>query len=130
MFKLFTSRTLGVDYIPAKLTVLSVSWLNRQFKAVAVHHGVVEGTWEHPGDVESADGFEGAIREAVQKTGYRGSKVSLLLAHPRLVQQVVDVPPAKSANLTKIIGRQAQLQKTFTGEAVWAYQPSLPGKSA
>ena len=129
MIELISSRMRGANNISSKLTILSVSWLNKQFKAIAVHHGVVEGTWERPGDVESADEFEVLIREAVQQTGYRGSNVSLLLAHPRLVQQLVDVPPAKGANLNKIIERQALKQSVLEFKDAAEKAAARPGTS-
>jgi len=66
-------RKLGASAIPAHLTTLSVSWLNGQFKAVAVHRGAIEGTWENPVEAEDPANFEALVREAIQKTGFRGS---------------------------------------------------------
>ena len=128
MFNLRLKRRLGENAIPAHLTTLSVSWLNNQFKAVSVHRGVVESTWERPGETDGAANFENFIREAVQQTGYRGQTVSLILSHPRLVQQLVDVPPVKGAALQKVIQRQAQQQKVFSGDAAWASQTCPAGK--
>src|SRR5678815_981313 len=96
------------DAIPAQATVLSVSWLNRQVKAVAVHRGVIEGTWECPREVEPGSSFDAILREAVQQIG--------------------DLPPAKGAVLDKLIQRQTQQQKFFPGEAAWACQPSVSTK--
>lgn len=124
-----TARSRPVE-IPRGLTTLSVSWLNGQFKALAVQRGVVEGTWERPGELEGTGNFEALLREAVQKTGYHGLTVSLLLAHPRLVQQLVEVPPVKGSALKKVIHRQAQQQKMFDGEAACAFQPSLSDKGS
>src|SRR5215471_18225748 len=106
MLSLLRHRHLGANSIPAHLTSLSVSCLNNQFKAVAVHHGRVEGTWERPGESDGVGNFDAFLREAVEHTGYRGHTVSLVLAHPRLVQQLIDVPPVKSAALEKLILRQ------------------------
>jgi hypothetical protein len=117
------------DAIPSGLTTLSVSWLNGQFKALAVHRGVVRGTWERTGDIEDAAQFAALLREAAQQTGYHGQTVTLLLAHPRLAQQVVDVPPVKGTALQRILQRQVQQQKIFVGEAAWVCQNSLSGKS-
>lgn len=130
MLKISPSQRSRPAEIPRGLTTLSVSWLNGQFKALAVHRGVVDGTWERPGEIEGTGNFESLLREAVQKTGYRGLTVSLLLAHPRLVQQLVEVPPVKGAAMQKVIHRQAQQQKMFDGEAAWAYQTSLTGKGS
>src|SRR5437868_3086682 len=129
MLDFISSRKLAGTAIPAHLTTLSISWLNSQFKAVAVHRGKVEGSWESPDAGEANGNFETLIREAVRQTGYRGQTISLLLAHPRLVQQLVDVPPVKEGALRKIIQRQAQQQKMFPGEAAWACQSSFSGKS-
>jgi hypothetical protein len=54
----------------------------------------------------------------------------LLLGHPRLVQQVLDVPPVKSASLRKILQRQAQQQKMFAGDATWTSQRASVSKDA
>src|SRR5258708_36925913 len=120
MLNLTRSRKISTGAIPAHLTTLSVSWLNGQFKAVAIHRGAPEGTWENPAQAEAGAVFEVLLRQAVEKTGFRGQTVSLLLAHPRLVQQDVDVPPVKGAALNKILQRQAQQQKKFPGEPAWA----------
>ena len=128
MLNLGRSRKLSASSIPAHLTMLSASWLNGQFKAVAVHRGAVEGTWENPSEAEATANFEPLLREAVQKTGFRGQTVSLVLAHPRLMQQLVDVPPVKGAALKKVLQRSAQQQKLFPGEAAWSLQSSPSDK--
>src|ERR1041385_8778617 len=94
MLKIIRSGKLGGNAIPAQLTTLSISWLNNQFRAVAVHRGVPEGTWENLEATEINGNFEALIAEAVKK----------------------------------IIQRQAQQQKIFSGEAAWACQNSLSGK--
>ena len=116
--------------VPPSVTTLSVSWLNGQFKAVAVQRGVIEGTWEHAGEIEGTQHFEELIREAAKATGYRGTTISLLLAHPRLTQQLVETPPLRGPNLTKFVSRQAQQQKMFEGEATWAFQSAVSGRES
>lgn len=116
--------------VATNVTTLSVSWLNGQFKAVAVVRGVVEGTWEKPEEVEGTQFFEELLREAVKETGYRGTTVSLLLAHRRLTQQLIETPPLKGLPLQKFIQRTAQQQKMFEGEAAFAYQPAVSGKDS
>jgi hypothetical protein len=131
MLKLKTAHKRGVDTIPSNVTTLSVSWLNNQFKAVAVHRGRVTGTWERPGiETNAAGDFETFIREAVRQTGYHGQTVSLVLAHSRLVQHMVDVPPVKWAALSKVIQRQAAQQKFFPGEAACASQMLASAKKS
>lgn len=130
MLKVTPGAKARAAVIPANLTALSVSWLNGQFKALAVHRGAVDGTWERPGEMEGSGNFESLVREAVEETGYRGHTVSLLLGHPRLAQQMTDVPPVQGFALTKLVQRQAQQQKMFDGEAAWAYQEAVSGKGS
>jgi hypothetical protein len=130
MLSLAKKRKLGGGSIPANLTTLSVSWLYGQFKALSVHRGVIESSWERPGTTEGPEHFDAFIREAVHQTGYRGQSVTLVLGHPRLVQQLVDLPAVKGKKLQKVIQRQAKQQKMFPGEATWASQACPPGKAA
>ncbi len=127
MLQLTHSTKARTAAVPTNVTTLSVSWLNGQFKAVAVQRGVIEGTWEHPGEVEGTQNFEQLIRDAVKETGFRGTTVSLVLAHPRLTQQLVETPPIRGPALAKFVARQAQQQKMFEGEAAAAYQPAVSG---
>src|SRR5207245_743034 len=127
MFSLRQPPEFAANEIPPHLTTLSVSWLNNQFKAVAIHRGQIEGAWECPNPSDGA-GFEALIREAIEQTEYPGHAGSLLLAHPRLVQQLVEVPPVKGLALKKILRRVAHQQKMFSGEAVCACQGSPAGK--
>jgi len=130
MLRLAKKNKAVLAAIPSHLTTLSVSWLNNQFKAVAVHRGQIEATWERPGSTEGPEHFDAFIREAVHETGYRGQTVSLVITHPRLAQQLVDLPPIKGKKLQKVIQRQARQQKMFPGEASWASEPCPPGKVA
>lgn len=118
----------GGKTVAGHVTTLSVSWLNNRFTAVAFHRGVIDRTWECPQPVEGTQHFEDLIRQAVQNTGYRGQTVSLLLAHPRLVQQFIELPPTQGQSLNKLVARQAAQQKAFTGEAAFVYQVLPPGK--
>jgi len=129
MLSLVKKRKLGAGAIPSNVTTLSVSWLNNQFKAVAVHRGNVVGSWERPGETDGPDRFDSFVREAGQQTGYKGQSVSLVLAHPRLVQQLIEVPPVKGHALEKVIQRQAQQQKMFTGDAAFTSQLSPSDKT-
>jgi hypothetical protein len=47
-----------------------------------------------------------------------------------LTQQLVETPPLRGWNLRRFLDRQARQLKTFTTEAVFSYQPTLPTKNA
>ena len=110
------------------MTTLSISWLNNQLVARSIYRGVLQGSWESALPAEGEPDLAGLIREAMQKTNYSGTTVSLLLAHTRLAQQLVDVPTVSNSGLVKIIQREAQLQKSFAEEAAWTFQKSLTVK--
>ncbi len=104
---------------------LSVSWLGKRFRALAIHRGQIQSAWECPDPVEGTHRFTELLERAVATTGYSGETVSLVLAHPRLAHQLVEVPPAKGAELTKLLERAAQQQSgpLFTTKASWSAYP-------
>jgi hypothetical protein len=111
-------------------TILCLSWLNGQFKAMAVHRGIVSNKWEAPQPVEELADFPALLNEAVEKTGYSGANVALVLAHPRLTHQLVETPPAKGWLLERFLTRRVTQLKTFESDAVYSYEPTPATKGA
>ncbi len=129
---MITLRSRGAPRrsLSAQHTTLSVSWLRKQFRAVAIHRGQIAGTWESPEPVEGTDHFPELLHKAVEATGYHGSTVTLVLAHQHLVHLLIEVPPVKRNLLARVVNRQAQQQRLFPGEAVWSIEPAeTPPKS-
>lgn len=118
----------GESKIPQNVTTLSISWLNNQFVAQSIHRGKVEGSWEMAFTPDVEPDFADLVREAVQKTRYHGTTVSLLLANAKLAQQLIEVPPVSGGDLIKVIQREAQQQQFFHGDAAWSFQTSLTVK--
>jgi hypothetical protein len=112
-------------------TILCLSCLNGQLKAVAFQRGSPPRTWERPAPVDDFGSFAAVVKEAVEKTGYTGQQVAIVLAHARLNDQIMEVPPRiKGWTLDRFLQRRAQRLKTFEGEAVWSRQPALPTKNS
>jgi len=111
-------------------TLLSVSWLNGHVRAVAVHHGKAVAAWEKPDVVADVNEFGSVLTEAVSKTGYDGVQVGMVVAHPRLAQQLVETPALKRSKLKWFLYHRAKRLKSFDADAVWSYQTALPTKSA
>ena len=130
MLNFFSRRNLIGGGIPANRTVLSVSWLGNQFSAVAVQRGRVAGTWQRSDASTELGEFGAMVREAADRTGYKGDEVSLVLAHPRLVQNLADLPPVKGKALKSLIQRQAMQQNLFSGQAAWAAGASRTSRAA
>jgi hypothetical protein len=118
----------GESKIPQNVTTLSISWLNNQFVARSIHRGRVEGTWEMAFAPDVEPDFAELLREAVAKTRYHGTTVSLLLTNTKLAQQLVEVPPVTGGDLIKVVQREAQQQQFFHGDAAWTFQTSLTVK--
>jgi len=111
-------------------TLLCISWLNGQFKAMSVHKGVVSRKWEASQPADDLGSFPALLNEAVEQTGYNGTNVALALMHPRLTHQLVETPPAKGWLLERYLSRRIAQLKTFEGEAVWSYEPTPATKGA
>ncbi|MDH7501780.1 MAG: hypothetical protein QHJ82_03565 [Verrucomicrobiota bacterium] len=140
----------GAERLSTQRTVLSLSWIDGAVRALAVHKGVVEGSWECPDTVADAAGFGAVLRLAVAHTGYKGTAVSIALAHPRLSQQLLATPPIMRRSLmsclerqvqmllylgvppdfqpalARYIERQVQSLKSFDGEAAWCFEYTVP----
>lgn len=109
-------------------TTLAVSWLNGQFAALAVQRGQVTGRWvclEVNGALAELPKY---LKEAVQRTGYRGTTMQLVLAHPRLSQLWLEVPETGGAAVQRFLQRQAQQAKSFEGKAAFSFQPTIAAK--
>src|SRR5437667_702351 len=111
-------------------TVLTLSLLNERLSATAVHRDEVAGTWQRAEPVADLADFASVLREAVQQTGYTGTAVTVVLAHQRLAQQLVESPPVKGRNLKYFLQNRAKQLKPFPSEAAWSYQPTLPTRNA
>lgn len=144
----------GVERLPTHQTTLCVSWLDGHVRALAVHKGIVEGFWESPDAVMDAAGFAAMLRQAVVNTDYKGTSVTVTLAHPKLGQQLLSVPPLGGTGLTRFVERhiqsilylglppdlqptlvryvqrQAQHLKAFDGDAAWCFEHAMPASGA
>ncbi len=110
--------------------LLCVSWLNGQLKAVAMQRGSAAGTWDRPDSLPDFAALAPVIAEAAAMTRPEGRHVAMVLAHPRLSHQVLEVPPAKGRTLDRIFERSVRTLKTFTGDPAWAAQPAMPTKNS
>ena len=54
--------------------------------------------------------------------------MALALTHPRLIDQIVEVPPVKGWKLQRLLQRRARSSKAFVGEAAWSHQSALATK--
>jgi hypothetical protein len=105
---------------------LCVSLLGGQFKAVALRKGAFDSRWEYPLAVDDMVLARAVLRDALLNTGAEGKSITVVLAHPRLIDQVVEVPPVKHRMLDRLLQRRAEGMKTFTGDVAWSRQGAIP----
>lgn len=108
--------------------LLSISALTGQLKVGVVRQGTVLRSWESPLPAHDYAEYVGALKQAIPKTLSEARQAVLVLTHPQLSHTVVEMPPARGWTLARLLERQAQKLKAFTGEAVWSCQPALPLK--
>lgn len=109
---------------------LCLSLLNGQFKAAAMRKGAIAATWERAEPLEDLAGLAAVLREAGERTRPASRRVALVLAHPRLSHQIVEVPPARGWAVERFLERRVQTIKPFDGQAAWSSQPALPTRNA
>lgn len=107
---------------------LGISLLNGELKAASIGQGSGMDTWESSASADDLAALGAVLAEAAQKTGANGRQASIVLAHPRLIDRVIEIPPAKGWKLDRLLHRRAQATKAFLGEAAWSRQEALPTK--
>lgn len=113
----------------ANATTLGVSWLNNVLQVVAYEKAAVTGTWSSALSPDDVGDLGDLLREAVKQTGFSGNTLSMVLANPKLVQQLIDAPPAKGAALEAYVQRQVDQQKSQDGALAWVSQPRAHSKT-
>lgn len=114
---------------PRNLTTLGFCWLHGRVGAVAIQRGELIGTWHREDAPDDLARLGELVREAARATEYRGSTVSLMLAHPRLAHQLIETAPAKGAALEGMVKRQVERAKTFDGAAAWSFETTAGSKN-
>jgi len=109
-------------------SLFCVSWLNGHVKAAAVERGSIVASWERPVMVADFSGFNTVLSEALENTRRGAKQMVMVVAHPRHIQEVLEVPGVKGGMLAKFLRRRVLVLKTFEGEASWAWQTALPTK--
>jgi hypothetical protein len=109
---------------------LSMSLLGGEIKAVSTSRGRAGVQWAGRVLEDEFEGFAEAVREAGARTQAVGRQVAVVLAHSRMSDQPVAVPPVNGRMLDKLLERQAQSVKAFQGEVVWSRQAAVPTKQS
>jgi len=112
-----------------KNNFLALSILNGQVRGVFTRRGNVQASYDGPESLADLTGLAPVLREASAKTGSDAKQLTIVIADPRLSDQLVEIPQIRGATLTRLLERQAQKLKAFPAEAVWSAQPALPIKN-
>jgi len=111
-----------------KKTILGVSLIHGQFRALAVVKGTTTGSWVRPDPIESFDHLGGVMAEAVRATNFPGNRVGFLVEDSSCVHQYHLVPPMKTVDMELYLSRMADQEKACGGPAVWRYRKALAGR--
>lgn len=111
-----------------KKTILGVSLIHGQFRALAVEKGQTSKTYEHPGLVRSADELCFALQKALLATQFSGRLVGFLLEDSNMLHQYHLVPPMAQSDLEQYLERMVNQDKPFPEAAVWRYRQAVRGR--
>ena len=78
---------------PFKKTMLGVSLIHGQFRALAVVKGQTVGNWVCPDPIHSFAHLGEVLAEAIRETNFPGNRVSFLVEDLSCVHQYHLVPP-------------------------------------
>jgi hypothetical protein len=107
---------------------LGISILNDALKAAAAGRDGGMETWESPASAANLNALGPLLGAAAQRYPAGGKSIALVLAHPQLTDQVVEIPHVRGWKLARLLERLAQSAKAFSDEAAWSSQPALPTK--
>src|SRR6188474_2952805 len=107
---------------------LCISCLNGEWTAAGFRKGVPANLWQSPASIDDFATSAAVFRESFAQVRPDGRMVGMVLAHPRLTDQVVDVPPVKGWKLKKFLDRRVHQIKAFEGDAAWSHQRAMPVK--
>jgi len=111
-----------------KKTMLGVSLIHGQFRALAVVKGQTVGNWVCPYPITSFDHLSEVLAEAIRETNFSGNRVSFLVEDLACVHQYHLVPPMKTADMEMYLNRMADQEKACDGPAVWRYRKAIAGR--
>ena len=109
-------------------TVLGISWLHGQFRAVVLTGSSVSAAWTRPLAVIHDADFAPALAEAVRETRFAGTRVVIALEHRSLLFHVQETPPAKGAMLRQLLDRLVKQNRFFEENAAWGHVALPSGK--
>jgi len=110
-------------------TVLGISWLNGDLKAVAFRGGQVMASWSSPVPVKSVEDLASALQQAARETGACGSKVIAVLDSRDVTHYLQETPPGKRGAILRLLERLVAKKKSFSEEPVWSHRPVPAGRN-
>lgn len=109
-----------------KKTLLGISLIHGQFRALALVRDQVQGVWESPTPVKTIEQTTVAIQEAIQATRYPGEKVSFLMEDSDLVHRFLQAPAMKIQDLRKYLANAADQESTCNGHKTIRFRTTQP----
>ena len=111
-------------------TRLGVAWVHGEFAVVAGSTAGDGRVWCSPQPVSDPAGLVSALRTAVAETGFGGRQVYCVLAHPRLVQTRIEMPPMRGEIRRRFLKRQVEQASAADGPVHWSCRPAVSSSTA
>lgn len=105
---------------------MGVAWLQGEMAVVVPGRDGNESAWVSTEPVLDPAMLGAALREAVLRTGFKGRTACLTLAHARLVQRRVEMPPMRGTTRRQFLQRQAEQTPGLDGPLIWVCRPAVP----
>ncbi len=109
---------------------VGISVLNGEIRSSASRTGESAQTWQSPGNADDLVSLGATLKGALQGIRPDCKRIAIVLAHPKLTDQIIEVPPVKGWKLEQVVYRKVESSKTFAGDAIWSFQFALPTKTA
>ncbi len=106
-----------------------ISILNGEVRAAAYVAKSGAAGWQSPAGAEDLPSVIATLNGALHSVRPNRRTVSIVLAHPKLSDQVIEVPPVKGWKLDQVLQRIVESSKSFSEVAVWSRQPGLATKT-
>ena len=112
-------------------SVLAISWLNGQVKAVYVRGTRAVAAWTCPTHVDSLEEVQSVITAAMHETGYKGLEVVFVVENRNLLYHLQEAPKGRKTLIRGFIQRRVDQSRFFEDEpAAWGLSQPIQVKNS
>ena len=106
-------------------SILSISWLNGQVRAVHARGSKLISSWVSPTPSDRLEDFQQFLKEAVSQTAFRGKDVVVVIENRALLYHLQEAPLGRNSLVRSFLERRVE-QSRFFEDAPACYGSSVP----